>query len=159
MCYPAGVQCHSQEQNIQGMSGFITICSVVKHIGSQRCHLQAVSTSQRRGSSVVLVKAAGRTVVIGLAADSGCGKSTFMRRMTSVFGGSPKPPAGDTSALASTEPRLLGRVLPSSTHCLLLMSITTSRRCFALAFHERICQYQTAKAALSPSKEGSFSRE
>ena len=31
-------------------------------------------------------------VVIGLAADSGCGKSTFMRRMTSIFGGAPKPP-------------------------------------------------------------------
>ncbi|WOK94958.1 hypothetical protein Cni_G03663 [Canna indica] len=28
-----------------------------------------------------------RTVVVGLAADSGCGKSTFMRRLTSVLGG------------------------------------------------------------------------
>uniref|UniRef100_A0A7R9UZQ3 Phosphoribulokinase n=1 Tax=Chlamydomonas euryale TaxID=1486919 RepID=A0A7R9UZQ3_9CHLO len=36
---------------------------------------------------------AQQTVVIGLAADSGCGKSTFMRRMTGIFGGSPKPPA------------------------------------------------------------------
>jgi hypothetical protein len=26
---------------------------------------------------------------------SGCGKSTFMRRMTSVFGGAPAPPAGE----------------------------------------------------------------
>ena len=26
---------------------------------------------------------------------TGCGKSTFMRRMTSVFGGTPKPPAGE----------------------------------------------------------------
>ena len=34
------------------------------------------------------------TVVIGLAADSGCGKSTFMRRMTSIFGGEPKAPEG-----------------------------------------------------------------
>ena len=25
---------------------------------------------------------------------TGCGKSTFMRRMTGIFGGSPKPPAG-----------------------------------------------------------------
>ncbi|CAJ2647070.1 unnamed protein product [Trifolium pratense] len=30
-----------------------------------------------------------QTIVIGLAADSGCGKSTFMRRLTSVFGGNP----------------------------------------------------------------------
>ncbi|KAL0026619.1 hypothetical protein WJX77_011459 [Trebouxia sp. C0004] len=65
---------------------------------------RAVKTSQRRGASVVVVKAAQRTVVIGLAADSGCGKSTFMRRMTSVFGGSPKPPAGgnpDSNTLIS----------------------------------------------------------
>ncbi|DBA67078.1 TPA: hypothetical protein ACH3X2_001406 [Trebouxia sp. C0005] len=32
---------------------------------------RAVKTSQRRGASVVVVKAAQRTVVIGLAADSG----------------------------------------------------------------------------------------
>eukprot|EP00879_Flechtneria_rotunda_P000142 GHRR01000209.1.p1 GENE.GHRR01000209.1~~GHRR01000209.1.p1 ORF type:complete len:398 (+),score=126.83 GHRR01000209.1:57-1196(+) len=46
----------------------------------------------------------GKTVVIGLAADSGCGKSTFMRRMTSIFGGSPKPPTGgnpDSNTLIS----------------------------------------------------------
>merc|ERR1719359_549883 len=30
------------------------------------------------------------SVVIGVAADSGCGKSTFMRRMTSIFGGESK---------------------------------------------------------------------
>jgi phosphoribulokinase len=36
----------------------------------------------------------GKAVVIGLAADSGCGKSTFMRRMTSIFGGEPKAPEG-----------------------------------------------------------------
>lgn len=82
--------------------------------------LQAV-----RGRRALVVNAKdGKTVVIGLAADSGaqlvlgfagigapllgvsanvrsglsriagCGKSTFMRRMTSIFGGSPKPPAG-----------------------------------------------------------------
>ncbi|RAL40356.1 unnamed protein product [Cuscuta campestris] len=31
--------------------------------------------------------AGNKTVVIGVAADSGCGKSTFMRRLTSVLGG------------------------------------------------------------------------
>merc|ERR1719359_2815904 len=30
------------------------------------------------------------SVIIGVAADSGCGKSTFMRRMTSIFGGESK---------------------------------------------------------------------
>merc|ERR1719440_374125 len=42
----------------------------------------------------VAAAAAKGTVVIGLAADSGCGKSTFMRRMTSIFGGEPKAPEG-----------------------------------------------------------------
>ncbi|KAG1678870.1 hypothetical protein FOA52_003538 [Chlamydomonas sp. UWO 241] len=36
------------------------------------------------------VQVQAKTVVIGLAADSGCGKSTFMRRVTNIFGGSTK---------------------------------------------------------------------
>lgn len=28
-----------------------------------------------------------QVVLIGVAADSGCGKSTFMRRLTNIFGG------------------------------------------------------------------------
>lgn len=47
---------------------------------------------------------AGDTIVIGLAADSGCGKSTFMRRLTSVFGGAAEPPKGgnpDSNTLIS----------------------------------------------------------
>jgi phosphoribulokinase len=45
-----------------------------------------------------------QTIVIGLAADSGCGKSTFMRRLTSVFGGAAEPPKGgnpDSNTLIS----------------------------------------------------------
>jgi phosphoribulokinase len=45
-----------------------------------------------------------KPVVIGIAADSGCGKSTFMRRMTSIFGGEPKAPEGgnpDSNTLLS----------------------------------------------------------
>merc|ERR1719324_2292400 len=52
----------------------------------------------------VVTAATGGTVVIGLAADSGCGKSTFMRRMTSIFGGEPKAPEGgnpDSNTLLS----------------------------------------------------------
>jgi phosphoribulokinase len=57
-------------------------------------------------SRVVSVEArtGDKTVVIGLAADSGCGKSTFMRRVTQVFGGKPEPPAGgnpDSNTLLS----------------------------------------------------------
>ncbi|GAV66641.1 PRK domain-containing protein [Cephalotus follicularis] len=53
---------------------------------------------------VITCAAAGGTVVIGLAADSGCGKSTFMRRLTSVFGGAAEPPKGgnpDSNTLIS----------------------------------------------------------
>jgi phosphoribulokinase len=35
-----------------------------------------------------------KVVVIGVAADSGCGKSTFMRRLTKVFGGKNVGPLG-----------------------------------------------------------------
>jgi len=71
--------------------------------GGARVHARATRgpTATRR---VMVVNAANKTVVIGLAADSGCGKSTFMRRMTSVFGGSPKPPSGgnpDSNTLLS----------------------------------------------------------
>merc|ERR1719486_823989 len=40
--------------------------------------------------SAVVSMAEANPVVVGLAADSGCGKSTFMRRMTGIFGGESK---------------------------------------------------------------------
>ncbi|XP_076896013.1 phosphoribulokinase, chloroplastic-like [Bidens hawaiensis] len=55
----------------------------------------------RGGNSITC---SGGTIVIGLAADSGCGKSTFMRRLTSVFGGAASPPKGgnpDSNTLIS----------------------------------------------------------
>lgn len=67
-----------------------------------------ISSNNKRSSSnrYVITCAAGdsQTVVIGLAADSGCGKSTFMRRLTSVFGGAAEPPKGgnpDSNTLIS----------------------------------------------------------
>jgi len=56
--------------------------------------VQTRATRAGAARSAVVVKAEAKPVVIGLAADSGCGKSTFMRRMTSVFGGSPSAPEG-----------------------------------------------------------------
>ncbi|BBN18601.1 phosphoribulokinase [Marchantia polymorpha subsp. ruderalis] len=63
--------------------------------------------SRRRGHRALVVCKAGpeqRPIIIGLAADSGCGKSTFMRRLTSVFGGAASPPKGgnpDSNTLIS----------------------------------------------------------
>ena len=51
-----------------------------------------------------VTRAADDVIVVGLAADSGCGKSTFMRRMTGLFGGEPTPPPGgnpDSNTLIS----------------------------------------------------------
>merc|ERR1719252_225046 len=45
---------------------------------------------KRTALSRPAVQMAESPVVIGLAADSGCGKSTFMRRMTGIFGGESK---------------------------------------------------------------------
>merc|ERR1719252_180515 len=45
---------------------------------------------KRTAISRPAVQMAENPVVIGLAADSGCGKSTFMRRLTSIFGGESK---------------------------------------------------------------------
>jgi phosphoribulokinase len=46
-------------------------------------------------STLNMALAEGQTpIVIGVAADSGCGKSTFMRRLTSIFGGDVVGPLG-----------------------------------------------------------------
>jgi len=69
-------------------------------------------STQKLAAQKVVAKAASKSVVtceqkpvvIGLAADSGCGKSTFMRRITSLFGGEPSPPEGgnpDSNTLLS----------------------------------------------------------
>lgn len=43
-----------------------------------------------------------KTVVIGVAADSGCGKTTFTRRLASVLGGGAEPPRGGGSPGSNT---------------------------------------------------------
>ena len=65
--------------------------------------LQANRASSRR-TCIITYAEADKTIVIGLAADSGCGKSTFMRRVTSLFGGKAEPPKGgnpDSNTLLS----------------------------------------------------------
>lgn len=83
------------------------------HLGFHQKQVVFYSTSKkssRRGTATsspyVITCSAGdsQTIVIGLAADSGCGKSTFMRRLTSVFGGAAEPPKGgnpDSNTLIS----------------------------------------------------------
>jgi len=55
----------------------------------------APSSTLRGSSALNMALKEGQTpIVIGLAADSGCGKSTFMRRVTSTFGGENCGPLG-----------------------------------------------------------------
>ena len=74
-------------------------------LGSRRQHAGYVAKG--RGACVVTYADASgeqKTIVIGLAADSGCGKSTFMRKVTQLFGGDPEPPKGgnpDSNTLIS----------------------------------------------------------
>ena len=54
----------------------------------------AALRGQRASSSLDALKEGQTPVVIGVAADSGCGKSTFMRRLTNIFGGDVVGPLG-----------------------------------------------------------------
>merc|ERR1719424_93982 len=49
----------------------------------------------------------GGVVLIGVAADSGCGKSTFMRRLTGIFGGTNVGPLGGGFEAGSWETNTL----------------------------------------------------
>ena len=66
-------------------------------------HARPTVRAAARRSLVTVAKRDG-PVIIGLAADSGCGKSTFMRRMTNLFGGKASAPEGgnpDSNTLIS----------------------------------------------------------
>ena len=53
-----------------------------------------VAGPQSSSSLNMALKDGQTPIVIGVAADSGCGKSTFMRRLTSIFGGDVVGPLG-----------------------------------------------------------------
>lgn len=93
---------------------FHSTCSISTpsktHLGfNQKKQILFYNSGKRvtnRGIAAVpyVIRCSGDTLVIGLAADSGCGKSTFMRRLTSVFGGAAEPPKGgnpDSNTLIS----------------------------------------------------------
>ncbi|KAL8195668.1 hypothetical protein R6Q57_025421 [Mikania cordata] len=94
---------------VQALNSSCSISSPIKtHMGfSPKQVFFCTSSGQKtksgrfRGGEITC---SGDTIVIGLAADSGCGKSTFMRRLTSVFGGAASAPKGgnpDSNTLIS----------------------------------------------------------
>mmetsp|Transcript_22348 Transcript_22348/g.34148 ORF Transcript_22348/g.34148 Transcript_22348/m.34148 type:complete len:391 (+) Transcript_22348:73-1245(+) len=54
----------------------------------------ATFVNRRTSSLQMALKEGEKPIVIGVAADSGCGKSTFMRRLTAIFGGERVGPLG-----------------------------------------------------------------
>ncbi|PNT69269.1 hypothetical protein BRADI_3g52400v3 [Brachypodium distachyon] len=86
-------------------------CTTISNTGLRQNQVILFTTrSSRRGSTrhgartFQVSCTAEKPIIIGLAADSGCGKSTFMRRLTSVFGGAAEPPKGgnpDSNTLIS----------------------------------------------------------
>ncbi|XP_052153661.1 phosphoribulokinase, chloroplastic-like [Oryza glaberrima] len=60
--------------------------TILLRSGRWRRTIRAAAFPFRVSCSAAAAAAAGGTVVIGLAADSGCGKTTFVRRLTSVLG-------------------------------------------------------------------------
>eukprot|EP01024_Parvocaulis_polyphysoides_P054659 TRINITY_DN552_c1_g1_i2.p1 TRINITY_DN552_c1_g1~~TRINITY_DN552_c1_g1_i2.p1 ORF type:complete len:292 (-),score=32.27 TRINITY_DN552_c1_g1_i2:368-1243(-) len=89
MMYSAELKSVSRPQSFVARRSFAQVSRATR-LNSRRC--------------VLVFADAEKPVLIGLAADSGCGKSTFMRRMTSVFGGAPTPPKGgnpDSNTLLS----------------------------------------------------------
>eukprot|EP00304_Pavlova_gyrans_P004787 CAMPEP_0206035190 /NCGR_PEP_ID=MMETSP1466-20131121/1903_1 /ASSEMBLY_ACC=CAM_ASM_001126 /TAXON_ID=44452 /ORGANISM="Pavlova gyrans, Strain CCMP608" /LENGTH=395 /DNA_ID=CAMNT_0053409543 /DNA_START=45 /DNA_END=1232 /DNA_ORIENTATION=- len=48
---------------------------------------RVVKAAPRTEAKVCVMKVGTKAFVVGVAADSGCGKSTFMRRLTNIFGG------------------------------------------------------------------------
>ena len=67
--------------------------SAVSGLAPTRTALRSPRTSVR-SSQQGQMSMAGDVVLIGVAADSGCGKSTFMRRLTGIFGGTNVGPLG-----------------------------------------------------------------
>ncbi|XP_066380220.1 phosphoribulokinase, chloroplastic-like isoform X2 [Miscanthus floridulus] len=68
------------------------------------------SRSRAYPTTTTIRVSCSKTVVIGVAADSGCGKSTFMRRLTSVLGGGAEPPRGgnpNSNTLVSDTARVI----------------------------------------------------
>lgn len=72
-----------------------TMAAAVQSFGSYsfRSRSEVRVPAKRTGLQMTL-KDGEKPILIGVAADSGCGKSTFMRRLTRVFGGESVGPLG-----------------------------------------------------------------
>ena len=75
-------------------SSFVQGTKIAQKSSSSTNARNHVKSSHSKRASVSVYNKSDGPVIIGLVADSGCGKSTFMRRMTNLFGGKASPPEG-----------------------------------------------------------------
>merc|ERR1711988_1628159 len=75
------------------MRVMLVLAYMAMALGFAPAAFRSVRTSRYSDVSMKL-GADEKVIVIGVAADSGCGKSTFMRRLTKVFGGENVGPLG-----------------------------------------------------------------
>jgi phosphoribulokinase len=68
--------------------------SALFSVASAFAPVSTPSTGFRTATSLDALAEGQTPVIIGVAADSGCGKSTFMRRLTNIFGGDVVGPLG-----------------------------------------------------------------
>lgn len=80
-------QCFAFAMALEGVSSFALTAFTSK------LTLRSPQTSSPTSLQMVLSEGE-KPIIIGVAADSGCGKSTFMRRLTSIFGGEKVGPLG-----------------------------------------------------------------
>jgi len=76
-------------------------------IGAASAFAPATPAFSRRSSVQMALPAGVKPILIGVAADSGCGKSTFMRRLTNTFGGETVGPLGGGFGAGSWETNTL----------------------------------------------------
>jgi phosphoribulokinase len=74
-------------------------------VAQKEIHLTSMRQAKQVGAQIttMALEDGQKPIIIGLAADSGCGKSTFMRRVTACFGGECKlnPIGRETNTLIS----------------------------------------------------------
>jgi len=79
------------------MKFFLSVAAMATSVSAfaPSAFMPRMQSNVQSSSTLNMALAEGQTpIVIGVAADSGCGKSTFMRRLTNIFGGDKVGPLG-----------------------------------------------------------------
>lgn len=69
------------------LSQITLVCAAAASASAYSAAPRSNVRSSRVAPRAVSIEMGTKAFVVGVAADSGCGKSTFMRRLTGIFGG------------------------------------------------------------------------